>query len=117
MDDPIEAVTGTRRSRAEVQALVVWLRELVQDPTDVAALGAMDAAKWTLRQGPAPLTPDRPWGQQEFEAESALAQSVSLELLPGDRERAAGVRAWLSWWLVSGGVPAWLAPPTRRPGR
>lgn len=100
-DDPIHAVPGTRRRRAEVEARRREVaRRADRSPDEAWSQGTLAAARWTLRETPEPplsasRAPDRPG----VEAELAVARSVALGITPGDRERAAGVREWLEWWL------------------
>ena len=114
-DDPILAVPGTRRPRAEVEELRLRVEQrAARDPDDATAAGALAAARWTLRETPeAPLTAGRLADPSGVQAERDEARGVVLGLRPGDVDRAAGVRAWLEWWLEIAAFPAWLAP-TRR---
>ena len=117
MEDLIFAVPGTRRPRSEVEALrrrLEWL--MAQTPFDAVPRGALDAARWTLLEVPdPPLSSRRGVDVVGVEAERDLARAVMLGVCPGDVERAAGVRAWLEWWLEISAAPSWMAP-TRRPG-
>jgi hypothetical protein len=116
VDDPLFAVPGTRRSRSEVERLRRNAEQLVDDrPDDATARGALDAARWTLREEPeAPLTPDRAADPLGLDAERVSARGIALGVSPGDRARAAGVRAGLDWWMGLSAAPSWLAAPTRR---
>lgn len=116
VEDPIFAVPGTRRPRSRVEELRRRLDRLVAlDPADAAARGALDAARWTLREIPdAPLTAGRVADVMGVDAEQELARGVMLGLRAGDRERAAGVRGWLEWWMGISAEPSWMAPIRRR---
>jgi len=111
MDDPLLAVPGTRRPRAEVEVLRLRLARLVErDPADAVARGALDAARWTLHEiAPGPLSPDRAADVVGVEAEWEQSRGVALGVRTGDQARAAGVRAWLEWWLCMSAPPAWMA--------
>lgn len=102
MRDPIfDSVPGSRRYRSEVEAQRRRAaRRAEQTPDDAAVRGALDAARWTLAETPEPpLSASGPPSRANVEAELDLARAVFLGLVEGDRERAAGVREWLEWWL------------------
>jgi hypothetical protein len=102
MWDPIfDAVPGTRRMRHEVDNRRHRVEmQAARDPHDLAAQGALAAARWTLGEvTESPLSQDRAADRTGFEAELDLARSIFLSRTPGDRERAAGVREWLEWWV------------------
>ena len=115
MDDPIHAVPGTRRPRAAVEQLRRRAESMAHaHPEDAAARGAVDAARWTLREtDDAPLASGRTSDRLGVEAELEQARQISLGLCPGDAARASGVRAWLEWWLLVSAPPAWLSPIPR----
>lgn len=115
MDDPIHAVPGTRRRRAEVERLLQRAEHLAAThPDDAAARGVVDAARWTLREtSAAPLASGRIGDRLGVEAELDQARQICFGLFPGDADRARGVRAWLEWWLMVSAPPAWLSPTPR----
>jgi hypothetical protein len=107
----IRALAETPRSATEVQ--VAWdavERLYLRDPTVPSVAGARAAAEWTTgRAAMSPISNVRedPAGER-LHMEGHEAGMVAMGVEPGDRAFAAGVMAWMFWWIGLEPLPAWI---------
>src|SRR3954467_7056769 len=104
-------MTVTLHTDTEVARAWAVLDEVYGElPHNPRVAGARAAAEWTTgRTSTSPITNTlrAPEGDAPV-LESVSASLVALGRQPGDREFAAGVTAWLDWFLGLEPLPRWL---------
>jgi hypothetical protein len=80
-------------------------------PTDPVIAGARAAAEWTCgsTESVTPITGVRTAATlSRAGEESHRSAMVELGILPGSRDFARGVSAWMFWWIGLQPLPPWL---------
>ena len=104
-------MTVVLHSDAEVARAWDALDQLyAQLPEDPRVAGARAAAEWTTgRIATSPITAiAQPPTGDALAMEGPFADMVVMGLRPGDREFAAGVTAWMFWFVGLEPLPRWL---------
>ena len=104
-------MTVTLHTEAEVGRAWAVLDDLYAElPHNPLVAGARAAAEWTTgRIGTSPITSIvQPPTGDALAMEGPFADMVAMGLRPGDREFAAGVTAWMFWFVGLEPLPRWL---------
>lgn len=107
----VRSLAETPHTVDEVQAAWSAVERLyLHDATVPHVAGARAAAEWTTgRAAMSPISNVRePAAGERLHMEGHEAGMVAMGISPGDRGFAAGVMAWMFWWIGLEPLPAWL---------